>query len=165
MESGGCKRCGSEASVKSGRVRGLQRYRCKACGYHFTATPPRGKPAAMKALALLLYAMGNVSFCSIARLLHVSDVAVLKWVRAEARKLPIPEVAGETGVVTTDGMGPFVKKKPASFGSGVGMTRNVGATWAGGWGAGLKPPGTSDRTRRGSRGKQHFTKTAPGTNA
>ncbi|WP_420883364.1 transposase-like zinc-binding domain-containing protein, partial [Candidatus Competibacter denitrificans] len=32
MESGGCKRCGSEASVKSGRVRGLQRYRCKACG-------------------------------------------------------------------------------------------------------------------------------------
>jgi hypothetical protein len=40
MESGGCKRCGSEASVKSGRVRGLQRYRCKACGYHFTATPP-----------------------------------------------------------------------------------------------------------------------------
>jgi transposase len=36
------------------------------------------KPAAMKALALLLYAMANVSFCSIARLLKVSDVAVLK---------------------------------------------------------------------------------------
>ncbi|MFZ2108464.1 MAG: hypothetical protein WAV18_24345 [Roseiarcus sp.] len=28
----------------------------------FTMTPPRGKPPAMKALALLLYAMGNVSF-------------------------------------------------------------------------------------------------------
>ena len=35
----------------------------------------------MKALALLLYAMGNVSFCSIARILGVSDVAVLNWVR------------------------------------------------------------------------------------
>jgi transposase-like protein len=116
MDSGGCKRCGSEASVKSGRVRGLQRYRCKACGYHFTATPPRGKPAAMKALALLLYAMGNVSFCSIARLLHVSDVAVLKWVRAEARKLPIPEVAGETVVVTLDEMWHFLKKNRQALG-------------------------------------------------
>jgi len=38
-------------------------------------TPPRGKPPAMKALALLLYAMGNVSFGSIARILRVSDVA------------------------------------------------------------------------------------------
>ncbi len=65
----------------------------------------------MKALALLLYAMGNVSFCLIARLLHVSDVAVLKWVRAEARKLPIPEVAGETVVVTLDEMWHFLKKK------------------------------------------------------
>ena len=54
-------------------------------------TPPRGKPPAMKALAMLLYAMGNVSFCSIARILGVSDVAVLNWVRDEARKLPEPQ--------------------------------------------------------------------------
>jgi transposase len=40
---------------------GHQRYRCKACGRSFTATPPRGKPPAMKALAVLLYALGNVS--------------------------------------------------------------------------------------------------------
>ena len=32
--------------------------------------------------------MGNVSFGSIARILGVSDVAVLNWVRDEARKLP-----------------------------------------------------------------------------
>ena len=36
--------------------------------------------AAVKALATLLYAMGNMSFCGIARLLNVSDVAVLKWI-------------------------------------------------------------------------------------
>ena len=42
----------------------------------------------MKALALLLYGMGNMSFGSIARILKVSDVAVLKWIRAEAAKLP-----------------------------------------------------------------------------
>ncbi|MGB4948276.1 MAG: hypothetical protein WBQ05_13915 [Candidatus Competibacter denitrificans] len=163
MESGGCKRCGSEASVKSGRVRGLQRYRCKACGYHFTATPPRGKPAAMKALALLLYAMGNVSFCSIARLLHVSDVAVLKWVRAEARKLPIPEVAGETVVVTLDEMWHFLKKKPPSFGSGVRMTLTVGEPWPGCWVAVMTPPVNSYSTASVSRANNSLPTTGPVT--
>ena len=45
----GCKRCGSAAFVKSGFVRGHQRYRCRDCGCNFTDTPRRGKPAAMKA--------------------------------------------------------------------------------------------------------------------
>ena len=40
---------------------GRQRYLCKACGRSFTTTPARGKPPAMKALAVLLYALGNVS--------------------------------------------------------------------------------------------------------
>jgi len=90
--------------VKNGNVRGFQRYRCLFCGYNFTMTPPRGKPAAMKALALLLYAMGNVSFGSIARLLGVSDVAVLNWVRDEARKLPEPSTKADVVVVTLDEM-------------------------------------------------------------
>src|ERR1700688_3563287 len=72
-----CKRCGATDHVKNGIVRGFQRYLCLSCGCNFTMTPPRGKPPAMKALALLLYAMGNVSFGSIARILGVSDVAVL----------------------------------------------------------------------------------------
>ena len=67
-------------------------------------TPPRGKPAAMKALALLLYAMGNVGFGYIARLLGVSDVAVLNWVRDEARKLPEPSTKADVVVVTLDEM-------------------------------------------------------------
>ena len=83
-----CKSCGSVTFVKNGFVRGQQRYRCRACGCNFTNTPLRGKPAAMKALAILLYAMGNMSFLGIARILGVSDVAVMKWVRAEAQSLP-----------------------------------------------------------------------------
>src|SRR5258708_30151688 len=65
----------------------------------------------MKALALLLYAMGNVSFGSIARILGVSDVAVLNWVRDEARKLPEPSTKAEVVVVTLDEMWHFVKKR------------------------------------------------------
>ena len=40
-----CKRCQATDYVKNGTVRGLQRYRCGACGCNFTMTPPRGKPA------------------------------------------------------------------------------------------------------------------------
>jgi len=106
-----CKRCGATDYVKNGIVRTMQRYRCKSWGCNFTATPARGKPPQMKALALSLYAMGNMSFCSIARILGVSDVAVLNWLRAEARKLPEPPVTADQVVVTLDEMSHFLKKK------------------------------------------------------
>src|SRR5215210_1847696 len=53
-----CKRCGSEEHVKNGLLRGQQRYLCKGCGLNFTDTPPRGKPLALKAAAVLLYVSG-----------------------------------------------------------------------------------------------------------
>ncbi len=60
MSAGGlcCKRCGSLDHVRGGLVRGHRHYRCRACGCHFTDTPMRGKPPAMKALAVLLCGMG-----------------------------------------------------------------------------------------------------------
>ena len=103
-----CKRCQGTDYVKRGTVRNLQRYQCKTCGCNFTNTPPRGKPPGMKALALMLYAMGNMSFCSIARLLGVSDVAVLKWVCNEVRRLPEPAVTAETVIITLDEMWHFL---------------------------------------------------------
>ena len=88
------KGCGAADYVKNGKVRGLQRYRCKACGCNFTATKARGMPAAAKALATLLDAMGNMSFCGIARLLGVGDGTVLKWIRKEAEALACARNAG-----------------------------------------------------------------------
>src|SRR5271155_1903963 len=104
-----CKRCGDADHVKNGIVRGFQRYQCRSCGCNFTMTPPRGKPPAMKALASLLYAMGNMSFGSIARILGVSDVAVLNWIRDEARKLPDPAIAAEQVIITVDEMWHFIQ--------------------------------------------------------
>src|ERR1700751_5140513 len=120
-----CKRCQGTDYVKQGTVRNLQRYQCKACGYHFTDTPLRGKPPAMKALALMLYAMGNMSFCSIARLLGVSDVAVLNWVRNEARQLPEPSVAAETVIITLDEIWHVLKKRLANSGFGARTTLSL----------------------------------------
>ena len=53
-----CKRCGSEEHVKNGFMKGLPRYRCKACGLNFTVTPPHGMPLRIKVTAVLLYLSG-----------------------------------------------------------------------------------------------------------
>ena len=135
MSEGGlcCKRCGVSDYARSGLARGHQRYRCRACGCHFTDTPLRGKPPAMKALAVLLYGMGGMSFSGIGRLLGVSDVAVLKWVRAEAAGLPEPEVPASVVTVEVDEMWHFIKKSLPSSGSGVPMTWISGELWPGCW--------------------------------
>ena len=128
-----CKRCVGSAYARSGMVRGHQRYRCRTCGCHFTDTPLRGKPPAMKALAVLLYGMGGMSFSMIGRVLGVSDVAVLKWVRAEAVALPEPTVPVAAMTVEIDEMWHFIKKSLPSCGSGAPMTWMAGVPWPGCW--------------------------------
>ena len=73
--------------------------------------PPRGRPPAMKALATQAYTMGNMSFCSIARLFGVSDVAVLKWKRGKTRELPERKVESEQVNLMLDEMWHFIQKK------------------------------------------------------
>jgi len=112
-------------------VRGHQRYRCHGCGYHFTDTPARGKPPAIKALAVLLYGMGNMSFSMIGCLLGVSDVAVLRWVRAKASALPERAVPATMVMVEVDGIWQVLKRSWPRFGPGGSMTLVAGAPWPG----------------------------------
>src|SRR5271154_2617407 len=148
-----CKRCGVADHVKNAIVRGLQRCHCLSCGCNFTTAPPRGKPPAMKALALLLYAMGNVSFCSIARILGVSDVAVLNWVRDEARKLPEPSLKAELVVVTLDEMWHFVKKRLTNSGFGGLMTLLLGEPLPGFLVAVMTPHAKNSSTKSASKAR------------
>src|SRR3954449_897729 len=106
-----CKRCAGAAFVKNGTVRGHQRYLCEACGCNFTATPERGKPEAMKALAVLLYAMGNASQGMIAKLSGVSHVTVYRWLRAAGEAAPEPAGGPSSEVVQIDEMWHFVNGK------------------------------------------------------
>src|SRR5215211_769422 len=85
-----CKRCGSAKQVKNGLMRSKQRYLCKGCGLNFTDTPPRGKPLALKATAVLLYVSG-LSMNLTAKLLGVSTPTIHVWLdHAPAH----PRVAG-----------------------------------------------------------------------
>jgi hypothetical protein len=113
-----CKKCKSNKRVKNGMVRGHQRYKCKNCGYNYTETPPRGKPPEMKALAILLYTMGNASLGMIGKILKVSTVSVLRWVRQEGQKLKKPEIIPGDKYIMIDEMWHFVNGKKTKFGSG-----------------------------------------------
>ena len=146
-----CRRCAGAAFVKNGTVRGHQRYRCKACGCNFTATPERGKPAAMTALAVLLYALGNVSQGMIAKLLGVSHVAVYKWIRAAGEDAPAPSAASSSGIIQIDEMWHFVDGKKTRFGSGRPLTLWHGEPWPGSWVGVMTRPAGDFSTRSGSR--------------
>src|ERR1700674_4971890 len=140
-----CKRWGATDHVKKGIVRGFQRYLCLLCGCNFTMTPPRGKPPAMKALALLLYAKGNVSFGSIARILGVSD---------EAHKLPEPSTKAEVVVVTLDEMWHFVKKRLRNCGFGEPMTLLLGEPSPGFLVAVMTPHAKGSSTKSASKARR-----------
>ena len=130
---------------------GRQRYRCKACGRSFTATPPRGKPPAMKALAVLLYTLGDVSQGMIAKLLGVSHVAVYRWVRAAGEAAPAPSAEAAGGIVQIDEMWHFVNGKKTRFGCGGPTTLWHGEPWPGSWVGVMTRPAGDFSTRSGSR--------------
>ena len=128
-----CKKCSSTDRVKNGFIRDYQRYKCKQCGCIYTETKPRGKPAAMKALAVLMYTIGNMSFGMIGRMLGVSNVAVMKWIRREAEQLPEPAVPKEAILIQIDEMWHFVDGKKTKFGSGKPMIAFQGEWSPGNW--------------------------------
>jgi len=84
-----CPCCRSSKNVKAGFQSEKQRRKCKDCGRLFVKLSPRGFSPEIKAQAVSLYLEG-LGFRAIGRLLGVSNVAVLKWIKAAADALPKP---------------------------------------------------------------------------
>lgn len=83
-----CPKCNSEKIVKSGIVRERQRYLCKKCNYYFTVNK-LGKQIdnyyVIKALQLYIE---GVSYREIERILGISHVSVMNWVKKYRIKAP-----------------------------------------------------------------------------
>lgn len=83
-----CPRCGSTEVIKSGIIAHRQRYKCKNCNYFFTVQK-QGKQIdnyyVVKALQLYLE---GVSYREIERLLGISHVSVINWVKKYKIKQP-----------------------------------------------------------------------------
>ena len=113
-----CKQCHSDNFCKNGIVRGLQRYRFRECSYNFTNTKQRGKPAEMKALAVLLYGMGKASYRFIAKLLNIGATTVYNWIKHYAIDARHPNVPQGLKEIEIDEMHHFTQNKKTQYGYG-----------------------------------------------
>jgi transposase-like protein len=112
-----CPRCDSERIFKYGIIRNKQRYKCKDCNFNFTTAEKRGKPNELKIKALHMYLEG-IGLRKIGRLLGVSQVSVLNWIKKFAANMPTAPQPDKVEVMELDEMWHYVGKKNKKGGYG-----------------------------------------------
>ena len=102
-----------------------QRYRCKDCGYHFTAEDGRVKYGAKDRLAALTLYRKGLSLRSIAEIIGTSNVLILYWIRnigrfVEETVLSRPlSSSEEIDIIEIDEMWHYVQKNVKKYGYGL----------------------------------------------
>ncbi|MDR3222066.1 MAG: hypothetical protein LBU46_08715 [Candidatus Accumulibacter sp.] len=105
--------------VKSGLVRGKQRYKCKECGVHFVEGDARtsDKIAALKALCVVLYSLGKGSYNRLGKILGRNRSLIHRRIREAGFPTEVPAINGEITQIEFDEMWHFIESKKESFGS------------------------------------------------
>lgn len=88
MKIKACPSCSSEEYIKSGIVANRQRYKCKSCGYFFTVNKEGKKIDDYYVNKSLQLYLEGLSYREIERLLGVSHVSVMNWVKKYKVKRP-----------------------------------------------------------------------------
>ncbi len=112
-----CPKCSHDVSTKSGFAKGRQRWKCKACEYHYTVSH-RGASKEQKRQALELYLEG-LGFRSTGRFLNFSHVAVYNWIKEFGEKLEELKSPKKIEVVEIDEMHTYILNKKTTAGSGL----------------------------------------------
>lgn len=114
-----CPKCKSENRVKNGFFKGKQRYKCKQCGCNFTVTyQENAEKEKKRRFALSMYLEG-LGFHSIGRLLGVSHVSVINWVRKYGQSLPAIRNEKPVKIVELDELHSYVQHKKTIVGFGL----------------------------------------------
>ncbi len=118
-----CPKCGAMTSHKDGIVKGKQRYRCKNCDCRYTRSTRHGLGMEKHLNALALYREG-LGFRAIGRLLGVSNVTVLNWIRdfgetVKAQILARPIDIEDMDVIVLDELWHYTQKKSGKSGFGL----------------------------------------------
>jgi transposase-like protein len=123
-----CKHCKSENVVKSGQVRGKQRYKCKECGYNFIIGDARTneKIIALKALCVLLYSLGKPSYNTMGKLFGRNRSLIYRWIRDAGLNTDESVVDGEITQIEFDEMWHFIQSKKRDFSSSKLLTVATG---------------------------------------
>ncbi len=83
-----CPNCSSDHYVKSGIINDRQRYKCKKCNYFFTVNKVGKKIDDYYVNKALQLYLEGLTYREIERLLGVSHVSVLNWVKKYKIKRP-----------------------------------------------------------------------------
>ena len=123
-----CPKCKSENKVKNGFVKEIQRYKCKKCGYNYTVEKRSNEYGmSTKKFALQLYLEG-LGFRSIGRIIKVSNVSVLNWIRAFGNDVKhLQSDPCNIEIVEVDEMHSYISKKKTTAGFGlllIDLTKN-----------------------------------------
>jgi len=123
-----CKNCKTKKVVKSGKVRGKQRYKCKECGYNFVIGDERTneKILALKALCVLLYSLAKGSYNMMGKLFGRNRSLIYRWIREAGISTEEPAIDGEITEIEFDEMWHFIESKKRNFGSSKPLTVAAG---------------------------------------
>jgi transposase-like protein len=125
-----CPQCSHRGFVKHGIIKQKQRYWCKSCGYKFTVNKV-GKAIdqfyVVRSLQLYLEGLG---FRSIERILGISHVTVMNWVKKYGKGLSYLRAEGNTSkIVEVDELCSYVGQKKTTYGSGLLLTEMGRKCW------------------------------------
>jgi transposase-like protein len=114
-----CPKCKSGNFIKDGIVKSKQRYKCKTCRFRYTVTQKSTeKPLYLKRFALQLYLEG-LGFRSIGRVLKVSNVSVLNWIRHFGEQVKSLRSDEPASVTEIDEMHTYIGTKKTINGYGL----------------------------------------------
>lgn len=110
-----CKKCGESRVIKNGVVRGKPRFRCKTCGYNFTAGDGRTDyDASTKQMAVRMY-LNNCGFRRIAEILELPLTTVFVWIQRAGQIVDEmvktqKQESGDIAILEMDELYTYVKK-------------------------------------------------------
>lgn len=114
-----CPICQSEQNVKNGIVRNTQRYKCKQCGNNYTIDYSQyAEKEKKRRFGLAMYLEG-LGFHSIGRLLNVSHVTVINWVKKYGVELTQIRNEKPVKIMELDEIHTYVKSKKTINGFGL----------------------------------------------
>ena len=107
-----CPQCHSAKTIKNGRRRGKQCYKCRDCGRQFVESPvSRSYPPEVKQLCLKMY-LNGMGLRGIERVTEIHHTTVRHWVREAGLKLPdAPEKDEIPEITEIDELQTFVGSK------------------------------------------------------
>lgn len=118
-----CPNCSSNSYIKSGIVNQRQRYKCKDCNYYFSVDKIGKKIDDYYVNKALQLYLEGLTYREIERILGISHVTILNWVKKYNIKRPSNSNYHPTyKILNSEELGKYFQKKENLSGAGVVVT-------------------------------------------